>query len=78
LRFLGFNVEFDGLSSQFFGLFIEQQHTRDILFSAHSFTFDEFHVAFVVVVLFVSEERVLNEDDVVDVHVGVAVDVKTE
>lgn len=77
LCLFGLDVQLDGFSPQFFGLLVQQQHSRNVLFSPHPLPFDELHVAFVVVVLLVFEQQVLNRDDVVDVHLGVVVDVQT-
>lgn len=73
----GLDVQLDGFSPQFFGLLVQQQHSRNVLFSPHPLPLDELHVALVVVVLLVLEQQVLNRDDVVDVHLGVVVDVQT-
>lgn len=78
LRLLGLYIQVYGLASQFFGLLIQQEHSWYVFFSSHPFSFDEFHVPFIVIVLLVSDQNVLNRLDVVNIHFGVVVDVQTK
>lgn len=76
LRFFSFYIQFDSFTSEFFCLFIEQKNTWNILLSSHSFSFNEFHVSFVIMLLFIFYQLILNSNYIVNVHIGIVFQVQ--
>lgn len=78
LLLFGFNIEFDCFAAQFFGLPIQHQNSRDVLFSPHSLPFDELHVSFIIVFLLIFNQLVLDCDDILKTHVRIILNVKSK
>lgn len=77
LGFLCFYIQFDSFTSEFFCLFIKQKNTWNILLSSHSFSFNKLHVSFIIMLLLIFYQLILNCDYIINVHIRIVFEVQS-
>lgn len=78
LRFFCFYIQFDSFTSEFFCLFIKQKNSWNILLSSHSFSFNELHISFIIMLLLIFYQLILNCNHIVNIHIRIVFKVQSK